>query len=559
MASAAGLKVGQSITVANALPDSANGGVNYDVSPRLISAINGLTVTTSMSWALTVAGGTVYTTGVMLTVGAEGRVLDLVINDNSANQAWARWETTWGIKLAGAQSMATHCYLYNLASEGFELGANYTTAEACVVYNAQGNGFHLSGCVHPVIHACIAINCNLSTTTGHAMGGVGWSSAISDATVSDSFIQGCLNGMGAIDSVDNSDITIVNNTIRSCTTQGISINSSSPGSSPGRIMIAGNRIYACPTGIGVTQPAGAGAATFPNRVTIANNSFDLCTTYSIQLQFSSYVNLNGNRFEGATGASLPIHLYVVDSQDIAIAGNLFNGGSYGVYVDAPNNLTQNVTICGNTFSSQYSGAIRFEAEGMTNVQTQGNAITNDTTAGNNYTGIQTQWPSMAQGNTLFLNNNGGSITGLIGIMLNTAITTGGGTAHALGNIVRGTAEYGIRSPGGSGGAAVFNNLTTATAPLSNGGGTVTTPAVFGTPVLSGGVIQSVPVSNGGVGYSGVVDVFAVGGGGSGASLAPVITSGVIQSVTVSSGGTGYTSPPTVVASGNFVANNQTVP
>ena len=81
--SATGLKVGQMIIVSNKPASQASGRTNFDYQAREISAINGLTVTTSTAWTTTVAGGTVYTTSAIVTLaGTDSRVLDLVINGN---------------------------------------------------------------------------------------------------------------------------------------------------------------------------------------------------------------------------------------------------------------------------------------------------------------------------------------------------------------------------------------------------------------------------------------------------------------------------------------------
>ena len=297
--SATGLKVGQWIIVSNKPVSSQPvGGTNYDYQAREISAINGLTVTTSTAWTTTVAGGTVYTTSAIVTLGGtDGRVLDLVINGNMANQAWFQWWTTWGIVIAADRGRVERCYLYNMPGEGIELTGNYPTIRDCTINTANGNGYHLAAIVeHPVVDSCRAINCNQNLNNGHYMGGIGWSSDIQDATVSNNYVYGCYSGIGAIELSDNSDLTIINNTIRSCANSGIFMQAAESTSAPGRVVITGNRIYACPVGINI-QGTAYNATEVPNRITIVANSFDLCTQYSIQIQYANYVTVSGNRFE----------------------------------------------------------------------------------------------------------------------------------------------------------------------------------------------------------------------------------------------------------------------
>ena len=315
---------------------------------------------------------------------------------------------------------------------------------------------------------------------------------------------------------------------------------------------------ACPNGI-LIQANAYNATSLPNRITIASNSFDLCTTNSIQVQYATNVNITGNRFEGATGTGgMPVHVYVLDSAEVVVSGNQFNGGGIGVQAVSAHAMTHDVNVTANVFSSQYNSAIDFYTSGMPNCAANSNVISNDTTANNGYSAINIEWPNLANGNMLTLNNNGGAITSLVGILLGSSASTGGGGSYAIGNVVRGTAQYGIQTYGGSAGSVISGNLTTATTPLSIGGGTVTTPATFGTPTIAGRAITVVPVVSGGAGYSGTPYIGAIGGGGSGFTLTPVMSGGAIASVTVTSGGTGFSSPPTIYASGNFVANNQTV-
>ena len=234
------------------------------------------------------------------------------------------------------------------------------------------------------------------------MGGIGWSDWIVDATCSDCYISGCLNGFGSIDVSDNSDITLTGNTIRSCGQSGIYMLQAYNSQAAGRIVINGNRIYACPIGIYISdEPGYTTTSTVPNRITISNNSFDLCTTYSIQMTNSAYISITGNRFEGPTGSNTVKHIVATDVQQVVIGGNIFNGAAYGIYVDNPEIGVQNVTVQGNTFSSQYAGAIRFFQDGvyglaLAGCQASGNVISNDATAGNGYVGINLNWPTMAK-------------------------------------------------------------------------------------------------------------------------------------------------------------------
>ena len=245
---------------------------------------------------------------------------------------------------------------------------------------------------------------------------------------------------------------------------GIFMQAAESTSAPGRVVITGNRIHACPVGINI-QGTAYNATEVPNRITIVANSFDLCTQYSIQIQYANYVTVSGNRFEMATGTANIIHVYILDSANIVVTGNQINGGAYGVYVYAAYALTQNVLVNNNVFSSQYYYGIDFAAANMSSVIAEGNVITNDLTANSSYQGIACGWGSMAVGNSLFLNNNGGALASLIGIQLNTSILTCGGTGHALNNLVRRTAKHGINSTGGSGGGCIFNNMTTSGAGL----------------------------------------------------------------------------------------------
>ena len=284
-----------------------------------------------------------------------------------------------------------------------------------------------------MVDSCRAIN-DQNLNNGHYMGGIGVK-RYPGRHRQQQLRLWLLQRNSAIDTSDNSDLTIINNTIRSCGNSGIFMQAAESTSAPGRVVITGNRIYACPVGINI-QGTAYNATEVPNRITIVANSFDLCTQYSIQIQYANYVTVSGNRFEMATGTANIIHVYILDSANIVVTGNQINGGAYGVYVYAAYALTQNVLVNNNVFSSQYYYGIDFAAANMSSVIAEGNVITNDLTANSSYQGIACGWGSMAVGNSLFLNNNGGALASLIGIQLNTSILTCGGTGHALNNLVR---------------------------------------------------------------------------------------------------------------------------
>ena len=176
------------------------------------------TATTSTAWTTTVAGGTVDTTSAIVTLGGtDGRVLDLVINGNMANQAWFQWWTTWGIVIAADRGRVERCDPYIHAGEGIELTGNYPTIRDCTINTANGNGYHLAAIVeHPVVDSCRAINCNQNLNNGHYMGGIRLVKRYPGRHRQQQLRLWLLQRKSAIDTSDNSDLTIINNTIRSC-------------------------------------------------------------------------------------------------------------------------------------------------------------------------------------------------------------------------------------------------------------------------------------------------------------------------------------------------------
>ena len=87
MTSTAGLVPGMWITVSNPPMATAVDGTNYDGGEsHKIRSIVGNTITIDSNWGVTIAGGTVYTSGTWVTLnGNLARVQDLIINGNSAN------------------------------------------------------------------------------------------------------------------------------------------------------------------------------------------------------------------------------------------------------------------------------------------------------------------------------------------------------------------------------------------------------------------------------------------------------------------------------------------
>jgi hypothetical protein len=439
VASAAGLVLGTDIAL-----DTPGG---YDPNPRTIVAISGNTVTVNLPFSIDAPGGAdVHTTSNGIAVRDDCRVYDLIMDGNRANHTFGNWETTHELHMEGLRSLASGCTVRNASSEAIYLERDGITVTNCTVLNADGNGVHLAFSARAMLHGLRIVNVNLRPAVGHADGCIVLSAAVDGLTVKDCHLENGISGVASWDQRDNSNITIVGNTIVGCTQSALE--GLSPGTdAPFHVVIANNRIYDS-VAFYVKGYHGAATTVFPSHVVFAGNYL---RNTRVEIGSARHVTVVGNQIEDS-GTTAP-QISVFDSRQVLVRGNSIAGGRHGVAVFG---TSENVLVEGNTLTRQSEGAIFMPTAGLLNCQVLANHVTADDTSAAGYKGITVSGKEVARENVISISR------GEAGILANSQ-------SIVKDNVVRkGAATYSIRAPSGSSGVLIKDNEVTA--PVSNGGG-----------------------------------------------------------------------------------------
>ncbi|HZM03210.1 MAG TPA: right-handed parallel beta-helix repeat-containing protein [Candidatus Saccharimonadales bacterium] len=442
VADASNFRVGESINM-------LNGGV-YDDNNKVITNINGNVITTATTWDNSASGTTIiFLSFVTVTIGNNGGVYNLTIDGNKSNWTYFWWAATKEILLSGVHNIADSNYVHDAPGEGIYAGGNYNTVRNNYVLNVNGNGIHLSGTNHPIIEDNTVINGNLNTAVGHADGCIIWSNAIAHATVTNNYMENCIAGIGSIDSPDNSDVTVANNTIvnmASYAIEGVLPNNTGVQD----IVFTGNRIYNSKQAVFSNTSDGTNA--WPSRIIFSNNYLSSTT---LAITRSQYITVSNNIIDMVTNTSNVV-AYIQGSQQIIFSGNSVIGGAYGIYVNNLATTTSDVTISDNTFTNQYNVGVDLYDTNMLNVQATNNVISATTTSSGSYNGIIVNSLSTARGNTVRIASGNSCIQAY-----NNAIIDSNHCTH-------GSASYTITTFGGSSGIIITNNVTDGA--IHNSGG-----------------------------------------------------------------------------------------
>lgn len=247
VASAAGLRVGQSINILN--------DTTYDQQNRTISAIDGTTVTVSTAFGVSASGSTaVHLSFDVLEIWNGGKIYGLEIDGNRANYTFYRWEATTEIHAMGYHNHVIDCYLHDAPGEVIQENAgnapwNYLPVNGWNVYknnkiiNANGNGVHLSASISPLIESNYFESCNLENTAmGHGGGAVAFSSQIKDARIIGNTMISCRSAVGYGNSFSASNTIIRGNVIRSMSAYAVEFETGTQNSPFINLLIDGNKI-----------------------------------------------------------------------------------------------------------------------------------------------------------------------------------------------------------------------------------------------------------------------------------------------------------------------------
>jgi hypothetical protein len=426
-------------------------GETLEQTAHPILAVNGNQVTLGGTFATAMPSGAVmFTAGYTFDLNGNDRLSDLVLDGNRLSFSIARWQTTEEIRMLQGRNFVRNVTVWHSPGEGIVV---YGFAEAVAdstIEDTSGNGIHLTLANHPRVSGCRVLNTNEDMSVQHADGAIVWSNAISDATIEDTVIGPTpLAGIGSIDSLDNSNFTLANNSIANAALAAIDINPGGPAGSPSGGVISGNRITSSGPLIVGPRPQSITGATQPppNQIVISGNYFQTPTSALglLDLTGAQYVTVTGNTFSDATASAYPA-IQVAHSQHVDITGNQVLGTRYGIYLTTGADQ-QDVNVANNNISGTRGNAIRVETGQGPNLAVTGNTIATDATADSTVDAI-------FLGDSVNCANNTIDMTqGHSGIMV------AGSNDFVQGNMVRGAETFGIQLAPTSTGDVVVNNAT----------------------------------------------------------------------------------------------------
>ena len=130
------------------------------------------------------------------------------------------WDTT--IEL----STLSNCYIancsFNNCNETIVVYGQNVVVETCTINYSNGNGIHLSACTKSIIRNNMITNTNLSDSYTNGTSGIYICDDVYDCVIDGNVIDGCINGIGKLNTINNQRIQIINNSISNCSEYGIS-------------------------------------------------------------------------------------------------------------------------------------------------------------------------------------------------------------------------------------------------------------------------------------------------------------------------------------------------
>jgi len=459
LASVAGLAVGMDVTVYDGVTSSTGDYYNHRIT-ALDAGAKTITIDTAFAVAFA-SGGTVIRSFSQIDTTRTGiNVPDVTIrglrfDGNQANNASHQWWWVHNEILAGGDRLKIlDCYIINAQSEAIQSGGIGTEISRNWIKDCQGNGIHLSaatgGSNQGRIIGNYIKNCNLSgTLTGHADGCIVLSNTAADTLVDGNYCENGIGGISSINSNDNSDITISNNTIRNCTTYAIGGQTSSDYVQ--YLTITGNRCYS--SGYiylysGGSPSAGAG----PRRFIVSGNL--LVLTWIRMLKCYDGIISDNNIYN--VGDTTNNAISVDTCQGLSITGNNIVGGNRNIIVSGTTS-SKEILVSGNRCRDGYNQGIALFDDGMIDCVANDNLVTVDAafSPAASYVGIRLGNGSSGDGNRVDIRTN---TAGQYGIQCANGATNTLG-AIVQNNIVRSLSNVpSIRLFGSSQNNIVVNNF-----------------------------------------------------------------------------------------------------
>ncbi len=304
---------------------------NFDQRARTITSIAGSVVTISGTFGVSLSG-TVNVYGAwnqVLPQQPNVTITNTVLDGNSSNWSWGRWQHTVAVQnFIGANFLKVHhCRIINQygdALSGEAVGCEFAFND---VENIAGRGIVFAGTAGAAPNQdtrCIFnrfINCNSDTNVagGDGVGSLDFSQGGPNTLIHGNYVDGGVDGVGALLSVNGGDVTITGNEFWNLTGKAINAAGSGVGA-PSQVIISHNRLYGC--GFTVNN------AGVPQSWTIADN---IIVGAASAIQYIRNSSVNGNKF--VLGALSPPAGLVATA---AAGGGTFSGGTFYYVVTASN-------------------------------------------------------------------------------------------------------------------------------------------------------------------------------------------------------------------------------
>lgn len=385
----------------------------------------------------------------LLKMGTNCVIKNLIIDGNKDLQVNPTWSTCIEIE-TGLNSIVENVVINN-GNEAIVSYYDNVTIRDCKITNCGGNGIHFSGSNNTHVDHCFVKNTNLKSGMGHEDGCIIWSNECQNITCTNNTVENGISGFGSIDSIDDSNVKIIGNTILNCRTSAFDLRL--PNLALENIIITNNRIFNSKV-VDIWNTQNPPATTLENAIFSNNIIIDTI----VYLTRVNGVICTSNIIKSKADTT-NIILIITGCNDIICANNLVEGGAYGIYVDG---TCSNITVNSNTCKNQITTGIRMNTANP-NVSFSANKVSNNANAGASYYGIVIQNGCKSVGNELNI------VKGAFGIL---APSTGGIIKD---NIIKTDALVpSIKIYGGSTGLIVVGNVynTDMAAPADLTGNTV---------------------------------------------------------------------------------------
>ncbi|MEN6548571.1 MAG: hypothetical protein ABFE07_21200 [Armatimonadia bacterium] len=448
VASAAGFRIGQSITVYN--------GSSFEPGPHRITNISGSTLTVVGGWQMAFpSGGTVITCGHLIAGAGATRamVLGVEINDNKGgNTSLNKWQTHVAVEVYGSGTVVRDCKIYDCCSEGI-IGGDGGRIIENDIRNCNGNAIHVAGTSEWSWVLCNkTYNTNLDNNTGHNDGAVSFSNTAGGVVAFNEFDTGRC-GVGAVDSTYDSQTHIFKNVVKNMTLHPIEARVPA-GENMKNLYIQLNHFENCGLfDVGYVGTAGAGSL---SNVYINDNE---CINTRISLSNITHLRMNNNTVN-ISGDTTNVGFSHSGLKDAVIDNLTVIGGLNGVYYGGNNT---DVQFNSPKMKNNYQRAINGLGGSVTNLQI---VLEGTYATPTNWIGALLSNGDIILGGLIRADGGGTAGTKRALYLPNGGSGVRGGTVIDM-VILSASLQYDIRADGGSQNNTVRNCGCTGT--VSNGG------------------------------------------------------------------------------------------